>query len=86
MTRSMRHTPIVPVTKNETEKNDKRLAHQRERKWLHDHLNPQTAADEDFEIARFYHHPREGRETFSKDGKQFIGHRAKYDDAQLMRK
>ncbi len=86
MARSMRHTPIVPVAKNETEKDDKRHAHQRERKWLHDHLNPQTVANEDFELEQFRHHPREGRELFAKDGKQFVGHRAKYEEAHLLRK
>jgi hypothetical protein len=86
MSRSMRHTPIIPATNKDTEKKDKQLAHQRERKWLHDHLNVQTATVEDFEIDVFHHHPREGRELFAKDGKQFIGSRAKYVDAHLLRK
>jgi hypothetical protein len=86
MARSTRHTPLVPRSNSETEKKEKQLAHQRERKWVHDHLTLQTASVEDFELLAFTHHPREGRETFGKDGKQFVGHRAKYEDAHLMRK
>jgi hypothetical protein len=86
MARSVRHTPIVPIANSETEKDDKKIAHQRERKWVHDHLTLQAATTEDFELDKFHGHPKAGRAEFSKDGKQFIGHRAKYEDAQLMRK
>ncbi len=86
MARSMRHTPLVPRTNTPTEKKEKKLAHQRERKWLHDHLTLQTATIEDFEIEAFHEHPHSGRETFGKYGKQFVGHRAIYEDPPLMRK
>ncbi len=61
MSRSKRRTPIIPVANIESEKNEKRLAHQRERKWLHDHLNPRTASMEDFDIKMFHLHPHSGR-------------------------
>jgi hypothetical protein len=86
MARSVRHTPLIPRTSTPTEKKEKQLAHQRERKWVHDHLRPQTATVEDFELENFHEHPHSGREQFGKDGKQFVGSRAKYDDAALMRK
>jgi hypothetical protein len=86
MARSLRHTPIVPRANIDTEKDEKRMAHHRERKWVHDHLNPQNATTEDFELKSHHLHPKAGRETFSKDGKEFVGHRAKYDDAHLLRK
>jgi hypothetical protein len=86
MARSVRHTPLVPRTTTESEKKDKQLAHHRERKWVHDHLNPQIAGAEDFDIVAFREHPRAGRDAFGKDGKLFVGSRAKYDDAPLMRK
>ncbi len=86
MSRSLRHTPIVPRTNVETEKDEKRLAHQRERKWLHDHLTLQAATMEDFEPELYHLHPRAGRADFGKDGKEFVGSRAAYDEAHLMRK
>ncbi len=86
MARSLRHTPIVPRANIETEKDEKRIAHHRERKWVHDHLKLQHVTAEDFEIKMHHLHPKAGRELFGKDGKQFIGHRAKYDDAEQMRK
>lgn len=86
MSRSLRHTPIVPVAKIESEKNEKRIAHHRERKWLHDHLNPQIAADEDFDIQTFHLHPHAGRDSFAKAGREFLGSRAIYDDPRAMRK
>jgi hypothetical protein len=86
MARSMRHTPLVPRTATETEKKEKQRAHQRERKWVHDHLRLQAATVEDFELERFHEHPHSGRELFGKVGKQFVGSRAKFDDAALMRK
>jgi hypothetical protein len=86
MARSLRHTPIVPRANIPTEKDEKKLAHQRERKWVHDHLTLQAATVEDFELVKFHEHPRGGREMFAKDGKEFVGHRAKYEDAELMRK
>ena len=86
MSRSLRHSPIIPVANIESEKKDKQLAHGRERKWLHDHLNPQTASTEDFEIEVFHEHPHSGREVFAKDGKEFIGSRAVYDDPRALRK
>lgn len=69
MTRSVRQNPFVPNAANESEKNDKRLAHQRERKWIHDHLTPTTATTEDFDIVSFHEHPKGGRDTFAKHGK-----------------
>ena len=86
MARSLRHTPIVPRANIDTEKDEKKAAHHRERKWLHDHLNLQNVTVEDFEPQPHHQHPKAGRESFSKDGKQFVGHRAIYEDAHLMRK
>jgi hypothetical protein len=86
MSRSLRHSPIVPVANIESEKADKRNAHQRERKWLHDHLNPTTATAEDFELEAFHEHPHSGRMFFGKDGKEFLGSRAKYEDPRSLRK
>ncbi|MFT3671421.1 hypothetical protein [Aestuariivirga sp.] len=86
MSRSKRRTPIIPVANIESEKTEKRLAHQRERKWLHDHLNPRTASMEDFDIKMFHLHPHSGRDSFSKGGREFLGHRALYDDPRSMTK
>jgi hypothetical protein len=58
MTRSVRQNPFVPKVPNDSEKNDKRLAHQRERKWIHDHLTPTSATAEDFDIVNFHEHPK----------------------------
>jgi hypothetical protein len=69
MTRSVRQHPFVPNVPNESEKNDKRLAHQRERKWIHDHLSPTSATTEDFDIVSFHEHPKSGRDYFAKHGK-----------------
>lgn len=86
MSRSQRRSPIIPRSNTETEKSEKKLAHQRERKWLHDHLNPQTVTMEDFEIETFHLHPRAGRVAFGKDGKEFIGSRTRYEDPKALRK
>ncbi len=86
MSRSLRHSPIVPVANTDSEKSDKRTAHMRERKWLHDHLNPQTATAEDFEIEKFHVHPSSGSEAFAKVGKEFVGSRAHYENPQALRK
>jgi hypothetical protein len=69
MTRSVRQNPFVPNVPHESEKNDKRLAHQRERKWIHDHLTPSSATTEDFDIVAFHEHPKSGRHIFAKHGK-----------------
>jgi hypothetical protein len=69
MTRSVRQNPFVPNATNESEKNDKRLAHMRERKWIHDHLTPSAATKEDFDIPTFHEHPKSGRDLFAKHGK-----------------
>jgi hypothetical protein len=69
MTRSVRQNPFVANTAYESEKNDKRLAHMRERKWIHDHLTPGAAAVEDFDIPTFHEHPKSGRDLFAKHGK-----------------
>lgn len=68
MTRSVRQTPFLSNTARESEKNDKRLAHQRERKWIKDHLHPEHV-NEDFDIATHHEHPKSGRGTFAKQGK-----------------
>lgn len=86
MSRSKRRTPIIPVANIESEKTEKRLAHQRERKWLHDHLNPRTVSMEDFDIKMFHLHPHSGRDSFAKGGREFLGHRAMYDDPRSMTK
>jgi hypothetical protein len=70
MTRSVRQNPFVANTAYESEKNDKRLAHQRERKWIHDHLKPTEAGAEDFDIPNFHEHPKSGRNLFAKHGKE----------------
>jgi hypothetical protein len=69
MTRSVRQHPFVANTAYESEKNDKRLAHMRERKWIHDHLKPTAAVVEDFDIPTFHEHPKSGRDLFAKHGK-----------------
>lgn len=69
MTRSVRQQPFVANSTNESEKNDKRLAHQRERKWMHDHLTPSAATIDDFDIPSFHEHPKSGRDLFAKHGK-----------------
>ena len=71
MTRSLRQNPFVPNSTHESEKHDKVLAHQRERKWIHDHLNPVAATVEDFDIVDFHLHPKGGRGTFAKAGREF---------------
>ncbi|MCA0433992.1 MAG: hypothetical protein LCH46_12100 [Proteobacteria bacterium] len=86
MSRSLRHTPIVPNANVASEKEDKRQAHQRERKWFSDHISPQTVTAEDFEVEDFRLHPHSGRAIFGKDGKAFLGHRAKYEDPKTLRK
>jgi hypothetical protein len=86
MTRSMRHSPIVPRSNIETEKDEKKLAHQRERKWLHDHLNPQTASHEDFDLVDYHEHPKAGRDSFGKDGKEFVAHLTVQADPKILRK
>jgi hypothetical protein len=69
MTRSVRQNPFIANSSHESEKNDKRLAHQRERKWIHDHLSPEAATDDDFDIVTFHEHPKSGRHLFAKHGK-----------------
>jgi hypothetical protein len=70
MSRSVRQNPFVAKSSHESEKNDKKLAHQRERKWIHDHLTPQAATTEDFDIVDFHLHPKSGRDLFAKHGKE----------------
>ena len=70
MTRSLRQNPFVPNSTHASEKHDKVLAHQRERKWFHDHLNPVAATIEDFDIVDFHLHPKGGHGLFfAKAGK-----------------
>jgi hypothetical protein len=69
MTRSVRQNPFIANSSHESEKNDKKLAHQRERKWIHDHLTTQAATTEDFDIVSFHEHPKSGRGVFAKHGK-----------------
>ena len=69
MTRSTRHHPFTPNSTHISEKSDKVLAHQRERKWIHDHLNPVAATVEDYDIVTFHNHPKGGRDTFAKAGR-----------------
>ncbi len=68
MTRSVRQTPFLSNTAHESEKKDKRLAHQRERKWIKDHLHPEQVT-EDFDLATPHEHPKSGRDSFAKKGK-----------------
>ena len=76
----------MPNANVPSEKEDKRQAHQRERKWFHDHVTPQTAVTEDFDVEDFRLHPHSGRAAFGKDGKAFVGHRARYEDPKPLRK
>jgi hypothetical protein len=73
MTRSVRSNPFLANSTNESEKSDKQLAHQRERKWFHDHLHPEQVTVEDFDIIAHHEHPKSGREIFAKHGKAFHG-------------
>jgi hypothetical protein len=73
MSRSVRNHPFLANSSHESEKTDKRLAHQRERKWFHDHLHPSDVTQEDFDIIVFHEHPKSGRSTFAKHGKVFHG-------------
>jgi hypothetical protein len=68
MSRSVRHHPFLANSSHESEKSDKRLAHQRERKWIHDHLHPEHVM-EDFDLIAHHEHPRSGRDQFAKAGK-----------------
>ncbi len=68
MTRSHR-TPFIANAPIESEKTDKKLAHQRERKWFNDHLHANVVQKEDFDIVSFHEHPKSGRHLFSKHGK-----------------
>jgi hypothetical protein len=68
MTRSVRQTPFLSNTARESEKKDKQLAHQRERKWVHDHLQPENVG-EDFDLPTPHEHPKSGRDSFAKKGK-----------------
>ena len=86
MSRSLRHSPIVPRLNVETEKDEKRAAHHRERKWLHDHLTPTAVAVEDFDIPTYRLHPHAGHDGFAKGGKEFLGSRVRFEDPRSLRK
>jgi hypothetical protein len=73
MSRSSKNHPFLANSAHESEKSDKRLAHQRERKWFNDHLHPTDVTREDFDIIAFHEHPKSGRNTFAKHGKAFHG-------------
>jgi hypothetical protein len=68
MTRSHRN-PFIANAPIDSEKSDKQLAHQRERKWFNDHLHANTVQAEDFDIVAFHEHPKSGRQLFAKQGK-----------------
>jgi hypothetical protein len=70
MSRSHRN-PFIANAPIESEKADKQRAHQRERKWFHDHLQPNVVQEEDFDIVSFHEHPKSGRVIFAKHGKAF---------------
>lgn len=74
MSRSVRNHPFLANTSHESEKSDKQRAHQRERKWFHDHLHPSDVVAEDFDIIVFHEHPKSGRVNFAKHGKAFHGY------------
>jgi hypothetical protein len=80
MSRSHRN-PFIANAPIESEKADKQRAHQRERKWFHDHLHPNVVQEEDFDIVSFHEHPKSGREIFAKHGKAFAE-----DNTQAQRK
>ena len=68
MTRSRKKTPIVSVTAAESEKDDKLLAHRRERKRVRDVL--QVEADPD---VLPHSHDVSDPWVMAKDGKVYVG-------------
>ena len=86
MSRSRRKTPIAGITSSESESPDKKLAAQRERKWLHNRLSPQTASDPNFDLPLQQAHPKSGGWAFAKDGKHYWGNSKRVNLAKLMRK
>ncbi len=65
MSRSRKKTPIVATANVASEKDDKQMAHRRER---HD-VKIQLAQGGEPDI---HHHPHSGSEQFSKDGKHWV--------------
>ena len=86
MSRSRRKTPIAGITCSVSESSDKKLAAQRERKWLHNRLSPQASSDPDFDLPLQHAHPKSGGWAFAKDGKHYWGNSKWVDLAKLMRK
>ena len=74
MSRSRRRTPIVGITKADSDKRDKALANRRHRRAVHMALADDIEAPDRREVTN--------AATFSKDGKQWIGDR----HPELMRK
>jgi hypothetical protein len=73
LSRSHRHTPIAGHANAKSERYDKQSAAQRERKWVHDHLNAQAATTLGFGLVDYDEHPLSGGWTFAKDGKSWMG-------------
>ena len=68
MSRSKRKTPIFPRTGEQSEKDDKRRAHRKERARVRDEL---THLDSDGVVEPHGDHPRHGQWNFGKDGKVY---------------
>lgn len=74
MSRSFRKIPIIGMTTAESEKYDKAKAHRRDRQAINSLLRTAIVVDPDNDVPG-YEHPRSGRATFAKDGKQWVGTR-----------
>jgi hypothetical protein len=76
MSRSHRKTPITGITKSESEKDDKQRAHRRAR-LASKRSTKSTVLAGGYEEQRSVklEHPKSGRASFAKDGKQWFGRR-----------
>ncbi len=86
MARSIRNSPIFPMTSTTSEKDDKRLAARRERVRVTALLSAHQASDYDFDLSDFNWHPRSGQWLFGKDGKYYGGIKLDEHDMKRMRK
>lgn len=66
MSRSFKKAPVVPTAKVASEKEDKQIAHRRER---HDVKIQLSQGSDDVDP---HFHPHSGSEQFSKDGKKWL--------------
>lgn len=77
MSRSKRKAPFFPRTTSVSEKDDKRLAHRKERAYARDALGQ---LDHEEEIEPYTEHPRSGQWVFDKDGKTYDPASSKKND------